>query len=135
MAARIRAAPTIPARTGPAAATARRSSAISTAPVAATPPGTPLTRRAAAASRTWSAPGAPASSIASLRINQWGHGSQALVRLRQSALAQGTLITPQTFHVHVNHRRDVERQKLRNHQPADYRQSQRLARVAPFAVT
>ena len=39
---------------------------------------------------------------------------QPFFRLRQTHRTAGPHITPQAFHVHVNHRSNVERQELRN---------------------
>ena len=39
------------------------------------------------------------------------------------------------FHVEVNHRRDIERQQLREHQSSDHCQTERLACIGAFAIS
>src|SRR5258708_29479697 len=46
------------------------------------------------------------------------------------AAAEPARAAAEAIHVDVHHRGDIERQELRNHEPADHRQSQRTPRLA-----
>src|SRR5690348_5763577 len=94
MAAPIPTPPTTLARTGPAPATVPLNSATSIAPAAATPPGTPLTLRAAAARKTWSALAAPVCSTASPPIRRFMKLAPGLLLAVSSLPAQAPADTP-----------------------------------------
>src|SRR5277367_336418 len=70
----------------------------------------------------------------SVSVAEQSDSRQSLIRAARALASARAHVALELLHIEVNHRSDVQRQQLGDHQSTDHRETQGLARIAAFPI-